>query len=80
MEAFETGDLVVGMRSVIKKIQRGEITKVIIAQDTDTFIRNQVTNACNLYEVPYEQKFTKAQMGAMAHKQVPTAVIGYLKA
>lgn len=79
MEAFETGKVAVGMRSVLKGLQRGEIKNILIAEDTDTFIRNKVINACALYQVPYEQKFTKAQIGEMATSPVPTAVVGMIK-
>ena len=75
-KAFENEKIAVGMRSVLKGIGKQAIAKVIIAEDTDTFIRNKVINACALYQVPYELQYTKQQLGAMTGKEVPTAIIG----
>lgn len=78
MKAFNKAEITVGMRSVLKKIQSAQIKNVIIAEDTDTFIRNKVINACTLYGVPYQMQYTKSELGILTGKQVPTAIVGEL--
>lgn len=79
MEApFTPYTAAVGLRSVEKRIGRGEIASVYLAADADARLSHKVLSLCVEHHVPCMRCYTRQQMGEFARLDVPAAVVGIL--
>ena len=70
---------IVGLKQVIKGIQRDIFCKIYIASDVDEVIRQKVISACNLKGMAYEEDFSMAELGNACEIEVAAATAGILK-
>ena len=70
---------IVGLKQVIKGIQRGIFCKIYIASDVDEVIRQKVISACNQKGMSYEEDFSMAELGNACEIEVAAATAGVLK-
>lgn len=76
---FEKDKISIGTRQVVRLIKRGQIAKVYIASDTDSFIRNKLIDVCEINDIPFELVLTKEEMGQKVNIDVFAACVGVLK-
>ncbi len=70
---------IVGLKQVIKGIERDMFCKIYIASDVDEVIRQKVILACNLKGMTYEEDFSMAELGSACEIEVSAATAGVLK-
>jgi large subunit ribosomal protein L7A len=70
---------IVGLKQVIKGIQRDIFCKIYIASDVDEVIRQKVISACNQKGMAYEDDFSMAELGNACEIEVAAATAGVLK-
>ena len=78
-ERLANGERVVGTRSLLKAISKGEIRVAYIGQDADLFIVRQVEEACRNANIQLIRVNTMAELGRLCKSPVPAASAGLKK-
>ncbi len=66
-------ELVVGFKQVLKGIEEGTARCVVVASDSDSFIKDRVSETAKFYSVEIVSCPTKAELGRLCRVDVPTA-------
>jgi len=72
-------NIVVGTKQVLRGLASQAITKVIIANDADGFIKAKLENACKDHNVEIINGPTKQELGKACGISVAAACCGILK-
>lgn len=75
----ESPSTVVGLRQVLKGIARDSVRCVVIARDSESFVRACVEEAIGAKCVEIVDCPTRKELGEAAGVEVPTAVVGINK-
>ncbi|MBQ5850573.1 MAG: ribosomal L7Ae/L30e/S12e/Gadd45 family protein [Lachnospiraceae bacterium] len=76
---FDKDKAVIGMRQVLRLLNKNQLQVVYVAGDADFFVREKVISACEKAQVPYIDGLTKEEMGKIAGIEVFAACFGILK-
>ena len=80
MEALKAGSRrVVGTKQVLRALKAGELSRVYVATDADTFIYQQVVRAAEEAGVPCVRVATMKELGIVCGVEVPTAAAAVLR-
>lgn len=80
MEMLKTSaSKVVGTKQVLRGLKAGELARVYVANDCDTFLYQRVTKAAEAVGVPVVRVASMKELGAASGVQVPTAAAGLCK-
>ena len=73
------GRKVVGTKQVVRALKAGNLTRVYVATEADTFIYQEVTRAAEAAGVPCVRVESMKELGMVCGVDVPTAAAGILK-
>lgn len=73
---FKQGEIVVGLKQVIKGILKKEIDTVFLATDCDGFIENKLLAASK--DLKTIKRYTGKQLGRACNIDVDAAVVGII--
>lgn len=69
---------VVGTKQVIRGLEEGAIKCVIVADDSDDYIRNKVTAAAKAQKVTLKRTSSMAELGKACGIKVKAAAVGLI--
>lgn len=78
VETFKNSPKVIGLNQTLKKIKKGDIRFVVLAEDCDEPIAEKVKEACESHRVRLIVAGSKNTMGKACGIDRPAAVIGFL--
>ena len=80
MDALRAGGRkVAGTKQVLRGLKAGELARVYVASDADTFIYQQVVRTAEDAGVPCVRVATMQELGMVCGLEVPTAAAGLLR-
>lgn len=80
MEALKQGaNKVVGTKQVLRALKAGDLARVYVANDADTFLFQRVVRAAEEAAVPVNRVATMKELGEACQVAVPTAAAGLLR-
>ena len=72
-------NLIVGLRQSIKQIENKNVSKAIVAKDTDSYILNPFVSLCESEGIEISYVESKKELGKMCSLDVPAAIAVYKK-
>ena len=72
-------DLVVGLKQVLKCLEEGTTRCVVVASDSDSFIKERIEESVREYGVEFIECPTKAELGRLCRVDVASAVCAIKK-
>ena len=72
-------DVVVGLKQVLRCLEEGTTRCVVVASDSDSFIKERVISVAMEYGVEFIECPTKAELGRLCRVDVATAVCAIKK-
>ena len=79
MEMLRSGAAkVVGTKQVVRGLKAGTVSRVYVANDSDTFIYQEVTRAAEAAGVPCVREESMRELGILCGIDVSTAAAGIL--
>lgn len=72
----ESSSMLVGLRQVLRGIQKNEVRCVVVALDSEDFVKQCVLDAIDAKCVKVVYCPTRRELGLTAGVDVPTAVVG----
>ena len=72
-------DVVVGLKQVLRCLEEGTTRCVVVASDSDSFIKERVISVAMEYGVEFIECQTRAELGRLCRVDVATAVCAIKK-
>ena len=72
-------EYVVGLKEALKSLEEGTTRCVVVASDSDSFIKERVTTVAREYGVEFIECPTKVELGRLCRVDVATAVCAIKK-
>ena len=72
-------DVVVGLKQVLRCLEEGTTRCVVVASDSDSFIKERVISVAMEYGVEFIECPTRAELGRLCRVDVATAVCAIKK-
>ncbi|MCD6092809.1 MAG: ribosomal L7Ae/L30e/S12e/Gadd45 family protein [Candidatus Aenigmarchaeota archaeon] len=72
-------NFIIGTREIVKKIEKGLIEKVVIAENIPEKLKEKIETAAKKYNVKIETDGNERQLGTKIGKSFPVASVGYYK-
>lgn len=75
----DLSNLVIGLRQSVKHIESKNVSKAIVAKDTDSYILNPFVSLCESENIEITYVESKKELGKMCKLDVPAAIAVYKK-
>lgn len=79
MDKLVDDNLVVGLRQSVKQIEKNNVSKAIVAKDTDSYILEPFKLLCEDKNIEITYVETKKELGKMCKLDVDAAIAVYKK-
>lgn len=79
LEALAQEKITVGTKSLIRRLNAGEVREVFLAEDADLYLKKKVAALCAEQDVPVNQAPSMQALGQACGVKVDTAAAGVLK-
>ena len=78
LESLTQEKITVGTKSLIRRLNAGEVQEVFLAEDADLYLKKKITALCEELSVPVNTVHSMQELGRACGVKVPTAAAGVL--
>ena len=78
LEALTQEKITVGTKSLIRRLNAGEVQEVFLAEDADLYLKKKITALCEEKSVPVNTVRSMQELGQACGVKVDTAAAGVL--
>ena len=79
LEALGQMNITVGTKSLIRRLNAGEVREVFLAEDADMYLKKKLSALCEEKGVPVNEAPSMLALGQACGVKIGTAAVGVLK-
>lgn len=79
LEALGQMNITVGTKSLIRRLNAGEVREVFLAEDADLYLKKKLSALCEEKGVPVNEAPSMFALGQACGVKIGTAAVGVLK-